>query len=295
MDPANGMTLHRFRCASKLMNPLEVSVVIPSRNRIDFLIRAVASVAGRFGRLIVVDDGSDIPVQDAIETGDLAAPELLLLRNDCAMGAAAARNRGCQEVSTEWILFIDNDDGLVSGAEERYLQAVDQVPQVDAWFGGTPSKKYAHHLSDVSRPHLGLRNILGGCSGVLVRRTALAQVGGFDVDMRSMQDWDLWIRLFQSTKLGFLGEHVIAYEHESPDKITHNLNLKYRGLRRLLIKHRRFFTAPERRYHVRRLRVLRLLRSGRHSLIGNWVRSGCWPLAVYYTFRWRKFVDSKHE
>lgn len=271
----------------------DVTVVIPTHNRIDYLHRALASVSGRFRQIIVIDDGSVMPVEDVFQRAGSA--DLLMLRNECAKGAAAARNIGCEKVQSQWILFLDDDDHLIPGAEQLYIDAAQNKPEVDVWFGGALRRNTWHQVDSVVRSQLGRRNIPGGFSGVFIRKFALNQVGGFDAQMRSMQDWDLWIRLFQRVNLGFLGERTVAYEHESPDKITHNLHSKYCGLRRLLRKHRKFFTVDERRFHIRRLKVLRLLLEGHRSLLGNWFRMRGWPFSLYYTFQWRRYIDLRCE
>jgi len=214
----------------------DVTVVIPTHNRIGYLNRALNSVLGRFEHIIIVDDGSKVAVGDAIRVS--VGQSCSLFRNERAKGAAAARNLGCQRVVTEWILFLDDDDMIIPDAKNRYEVAIQSAPEVDVWFGGIPCRKCSSLLTPVLRSHLTRRNMPGGCSGVLMRKAVFDSVGGFDVAMYSMQDWDLWIRLFQQAKLSFLGVDVVAYEHGSPGKITHNLSSKYCGLRRLLWKHR---------------------------------------------------------
>jgi glycosyltransferase involved in cell wall biosynthesis len=271
----------------------DITVVIPTQNRVDYLMRALKSASANSWQIIVVDDGSIMPTAEVLQHANRA--DFTILRNKYEKGAAAARNFGCESVQTEWILYLDDDDRLMPGAEQLYIDAVQSNPAVDVWFGGTHHLKTGHQVGLVARSQLGRRNILGGCSGVLIRKSVLDQAGGFDAQLPSMQDWDLWIRLFRIAKLHHLGKYTVVYEYESPDKITHNLHFKYCGLLRVLRKHRNFFTVDERHFHIRRLLVLRLLLEGHQSLLGNWIRMRGWPFALYYTYRWRKHINLRRE
>lgn len=93
------------------MNPLrpEVSIILPTYNRADTLMRAIGSVLNQtFGdwELIVVDDGST----DATPQLDFTIDPRIRLIRQKNQGVAAARNTGLASAKGHFIAFLDSDD-----------------------------------------------------------------------------------------------------------------------------------------------------------------------------------------
>jgi GT2 family glycosyltransferase len=105
----------------------DVSVIIPTYNRGDLLVRAVESVGRQTVQpreIIVVDDGStdDTPARCA-ELGD----RVLYVRIPNA-GVAGARNAGIACARGEWIALLDSDDTWEPTKLEVQLAACRQQP-----------------------------------------------------------------------------------------------------------------------------------------------------------------------
>jgi glycosyltransferase involved in cell wall biosynthesis len=86
-----------------------VSIIMPTFNRADTILRAVESVrAQRFQdwELIVIDDGSTDDTRDRLVGLD---PRLRVVAQE-NQGVGAARNRGLREARGELIAFLDSDD-----------------------------------------------------------------------------------------------------------------------------------------------------------------------------------------
>ena len=93
-------------------DPPHFSVIIPSHNRHDSLLRCIQSLAvqepapGRF-EVIVVDDGSTLPIElSSLPSGD--AFELRVVRQD-RKGPAGARNAGAEQARGKYLAFTDDD------------------------------------------------------------------------------------------------------------------------------------------------------------------------------------------
>jgi mycofactocin glycosyltransferase len=84
---------------------LDVTVLIPVRNRAALLDQCLTAV-GRTYPVIVVDDGSADPAAIA---GIAARHGATLLRRPVSGGPAAARNTGLAGISTDLIAFLDSD------------------------------------------------------------------------------------------------------------------------------------------------------------------------------------------
>lgn len=88
-----------------------VTVVIPTRNRPQLVVRAVRSALAQtcgVARVVVVVDGPDDATADALrDVGDKRIEWLVLPHSG---GANNARNIGAAVSTTEWIAFLDDDD-----------------------------------------------------------------------------------------------------------------------------------------------------------------------------------------
>lgn len=87
---------------------LRPDLVIPCHNDAPGLMRLLARARrlGCFARIIVVDDGSDRPLAQAIP----AASDLTILRSETSRGGGIARNRGLAEVTAPQVILADADD-----------------------------------------------------------------------------------------------------------------------------------------------------------------------------------------
>ncbi len=168
-----------------------VSVVIPTRDRPRLLLETVISVAAETYRpmqLIVVDDGSEIPVLRAeIEEAckSFASMEMAVIRNPASPGRGTARNRGLAVSRGEFVFFLDDDDLVAPQAIEHLRQALDAHPEAVAatcglvyfghWSGVPPWPRRTTCRERFWDAFYGVP--LGG-AGVLYRTEVLRRVGG---------------------------------------------------------------------------------------------------------------------
>ncbi|KIL97829.1 putative glycosyl transferase [Paramagnetospirillum magnetotacticum MS-1] len=184
----------------------DVSVVMPAFNNADTVGRALASIAAQTLRpmeVIVVDDGSTDETAQAVRAmaGRMNGIRLRLFRQP-NQGAGAARNRAVAAAQSTWLAFLDADDEWLSPKIERsmaVLAAGDLVMCSHNLFNVGPESEVlndsrARWLRNPADPYrsLFLRGFISS-STVVVRRDAVLAVGGFDVDLRSAQDYELWL------------------------------------------------------------------------------------------------------
>jgi GT2 family glycosyltransferase len=154
-----------------------VSVVVPTKNRLDSLERCVKSVRRqdytKF-EIIVVDDGSDI----AVTTEKIGGT---ILRNEKSRGAAAARNIGLDRAQGRFVIFLDDDAELATSTElSRAVKIADRVENCGALAfrqllaNGKASYMQPSHADVLSTAP----QFFSYC--VLMRREALKAVGGFE-------------------------------------------------------------------------------------------------------------------
>ena len=107
-----------------------VSVIIPAYNADQYLDACIASLKHQTTQealqIIVVDDGSDIPVT-------IQDPSVMLLVQPHA-GQSAARNLGLKHAQGEYIAFVDADDTLAPEWCERHLAAIGGADYVQSGY-----------------------------------------------------------------------------------------------------------------------------------------------------------------
>jgi mycofactocin system glycosyltransferase len=204
----------------------EVTVVVPVRDRADELDRALESLGSAFP-VIVVDDASLDPDRVAAVCARHSARYEHLESN---AGPGSARNHGADLATTEFLAFLDSDcvppiDWIVSLSAHFEDSAVAVVaPRIVGTSGSSNSHSRSarwscpldmgERASEVSE---GTRVPYVPSAALLVRRSALVGVEGFDVTFRYGEDVDLVWRLADA---GWLIRYdpAIVVEHNEPER-----------------------------------------------------------------------------
>lgn len=202
----------------------DVSVVIPTKDRLAVARRAIECALGQEDvvvEVIVVDDGGSDGTFDAL--ADAGEPRLRALRHESSRGPAAARNVGLASARGTWTAFLDDDDVWATHKLRTQLAA---AAEGDASFAFGDALVVDEDLvpnsHDPAPASVGLlgdllkhNSVPGGCSNVVARTDLLRRLGGFDVQLAVLADWDLWIRLAEVSRGARVGDVLVAYvEHE---------------------------------------------------------------------------------
>jgi glycosyltransferase involved in cell wall biosynthesis len=186
------------------------SVVIPTYNRADLVLRAVASVQRQSlgdWELLVVDDASTDDTKARIK--NLADPRIQYVRRDVNGGVAAAQNTGLDRAAGRYVLFLHSDDELMPEFLRRLSDALDRAPPA---IGGVEAGLEVVESGRTARRGPFLqgaddRALLAFQSGVhistLLLRRELATGVRFDESLRGVEDRDFCIRLLRRTTLAF--------------------------------------------------------------------------------------------
>ncbi|MEZ9799003.1 glycosyltransferase family 2 protein [Vibrio cyclitrophicus] len=181
---------------------MNISVIIPTKNRCEFLKRALASVLVQIrenDEIIIVDDASDTPQYDFIDDS-----RVKVIYNQISQGGAKSRNIGVDESRNEILMFLDDDDAWVEHKISSQLEIL-KSKSVSMVFSGklvvwdTDLQKVVRKIntnkSKIDTSGLCKCNYVGSTSSVAVRRSDFLSVGGFDSKLECFQDYDLWLRL----------------------------------------------------------------------------------------------------
>lgn len=221
-----------------------MSVVIPTRNRWPLLERALASVLGQEDvalEVVVVDEGSTDETPERLAA--IGDERMRKLRNEEPTGVANARNRGIGEARGEWVAFLDDDDFWApaklrsqlaacaeAGADFSFTGFVTTDPPLERRRVSSPPP-----AAGLDRAILGM-NVIGPPSSVMVRRSLLARVGGFDPSLSILADWDMWIRLAAAAPAAACAAPLTGYLTH-PENMHLDAEAGIEEFRRLRAKH----------------------------------------------------------
>lgn len=224
----------------------DVSVIIPTRDRPSLLRRSMASAVAQEGvavECIVVDDGSEVPVADVLAAE--LPPCIRVIRHDSPRGVPASRNAGIAAARGDWLAFLDDDDVWAPHKLRTQLAAARDRDAALAFAGALIVDGHGRPLqaSDPPPPGTDLSQVLltknvvpGGCSNLIARTTVIRAAGGFDTSFKTLEDWDLHLRLVRLENTAVVPEHLVAYT-------VHNGNIHCddeaieKDLQRLKAKH----------------------------------------------------------
>ena len=235
------------QCEPSATRPL-VSVVIPTRDRLELLRHAVNSVLKQSQadlELIIVDDASEDGTAGYLAELQRHYDRIRTLRNAVPCGGAGARNQGISHSRGQWIAFLDDDDEWLPEKLQRQLQLLDSSASAVACSCNFVMRFSSGRSKLVQVPpyatlqQLLLENELGSASLCICSSKVLRDIGGFDASLRSGQDQDLWVRVRQHGDVVVCGEPLVLYRAHAGRRITNNMQSQYIGARRFYFKHRR--------------------------------------------------------
>ncbi len=205
---------------------MNITVVIPTYNRYEFLKRALASVYAQtyvVGEVIVIDDGSIDNTSNIKED----FPKIVYIYQENA-GVSSARNLGIKNATYEWIAFLDSDDIWhidklqlqvqlhqsqpslkMSYTDENWIRndKVVKIPKKFRKFGGDIFDKCLSHC--IIAP-----------SATLLHRDLISEVGDFDESLEVCEDYDLWLRVALKNEIGLVDKPLITKYAGHEDQLS---------------------------------------------------------------------------
>lgn len=207
----------------------EVSVIIPTRDRVQQVRRALASARAQRDvaiEVVIVDDGSRNAI--ASELAALAAEDVRVIRNPRSRAPAGARNVGIDAAAAPWVAFLDDDDYWAPDKLRCQLDALARAGASWAWSGAAYVTEDGEMLwaeraptpEDARRQIPSGTVIPAGASNVIARRRLLLDLGGFDERIFHLPDWDMWLRLMLADAgAAHPAPHVAYVQH--PGMLSH--------------------------------------------------------------------------
>ena len=195
---------------------MNISVVIPTYNRIELLKRSIDSVINQTikpSEIIIVDDGS-IDGTEAMVKNKYDSLKLITQKNK---GASAARNSGIKASSGEWICFLDSDDEWKNDKLEKQIAAVANNSDYkffhsnEIWIKNgkriNQKKKHKKYGGDIFKKCLDMCRI--SPSSVLIDKNIFEEIGFFNENLVVCEDYELWLRICDKYEVFFIDEPLI--------------------------------------------------------------------------------------
>jgi glycosyltransferase involved in cell wall biosynthesis len=239
--------------------PKRVSVIVPTYNRSDCLVRALASIRAVEGPdlrfEIIVGDNGDCP-----RAAEVAAQFGARYVKAERPGASKARNAALALATGDYIAFLDDDDAWLPTHVRPHLKMLDQRPDLDGVIAQVRHadeqlRPYDTPAWPVTHPGEGdelVRRMLSGyfpqIGTVVVRASVRKKSGGFDAQLIGGEDLDWLMRLSGRHALGYVEVPCILFsqrqigEYDALQKLRVGFDRKV--FRRHALKQWRVWRSP---------------------------------------------------
>ena len=214
-----------------------VTVVIPTRNRLALLQRAIDSIDAQdydAVEVVVVDNQSDRPLGKA----ELRTRfDLRIFRNERMLPLPTNRNLGADLAQAEFLCFLDDDDSYLPMKLRQAVTVLVDDPILDFVYGDTRHVAADRVIRAGGPPDLTdfLRWRYIHMNSIMIRKAAFSR-SKFDEKMTTYEDVEFMSRLMRG---GFKGRHIpevhaIWNRDNRPDQMTRkNWKRAYQNWKRL--------------------------------------------------------------
>jgi GT2 family glycosyltransferase len=207
------------------MNPPQVSVVMTVLDGGRYLDEAVQSILDQtFSdfEFIILDDGSTDGTWERLADYAVWDTRIRLVRNPENLGVRRSLNQGLALAQGEYIARQDADDRSAPqrlAAQASFLGSHPEVGLVGTLVNvmdgdGAPlAAVFPDALDDAALQSLLLETCPICHGSVMLRRRCLDATGFYDEGMEEAEDYELWLRLAEVTRLANLGERLYHFRY----------------------------------------------------------------------------------
>lgn len=211
-----------------------VDIVVRTKDRPAFLARALDDVLAQtvedWTVVLVNDGGHPDPVDAAVARRPALDGRVRVVHLPVSLGRGGALNRGIDACRSSLLAWHDDDDTWHPDFLARtvsHLNTHDHVAvavRTEIVWERLEGDQYVELDREIFHPRmieptyfdqLRFNHIVP--IALLYRRAMHDAVGPVDIRLRSVSDWDFYLRLWRAGEVGFIDE-VLAYWHQRPDE-----------------------------------------------------------------------------
>ncbi|WP_144603312.1 glycosyltransferase family 2 protein [Algoriphagus algorifonticola] len=214
-----------------------LSTICPCYNQALYLEAAIDSVQAQTFQdweLIIVDDGSTDNTLEIAQKYAESDTRIKLIHQE-NKGLSAARNAGIRQATGEFLHFLDADDLIFPTAYQVIYQKSREDLKTSLWISSyTYFDQQDFHQHTFSEKQLHAIDFIRGNQAPPVahflKREMIQQIGGFDEQLKSCEDWDLWLRVTKSgTQIKTIPNLLARYRYVS-GSMSRNAKVMYFSL-----------------------------------------------------------------
>jgi len=204
-------------------HPPCVSIVLPTYDRLKFLAATIESIQRQSfadWELLIADDGSGPELRAYLKQLE-RPPRIRVLWLAHSGNLSAVRNAAIHRARGDYVAFVDSDDVWLPEKLELQLQSLRRhvtrgwsytgfifVDEADIPLSGHRAKACPAIAGRILDALIRAEAVLAQ-SSVIVRRSLLAKVGGYDASMYLCGDYELWMRLAQESEVDFIDQPLV--------------------------------------------------------------------------------------
>lgn len=214
----------------------KISAVITTWNRASFLRRAIQSVLTQsFAdfELLVFDNSSTDGTHDTVKS---FTDQRVRYIKHAPMGISGARNAALHAAQGEFIAFLDDDDEWLPSklGDQIAVFEKDRVGRVGFVYGAyvhirEETKKifetvYPRLRGNVYEYAVRHRDTLtGSASNPLLRKSAVIDAGGYDPEVKTGEDYEMFLRLAKKYDFEYVNAPVVNIYVHRGRRLSHQL------------------------------------------------------------------------
>ena len=210
----------------------KVSIIIPVYNGSNYLKEAIDSALAQTYKnleIIVINDGST----DGGKTEEIAksyGDKIRYIYQENG-GVAAALNKGIQTATGDYISWLSHDDLFIPQKTEIEMQVLEKLKTKETIIfsnfelinsnGKFLAKTDFLHGQSIEEFCQGIYPVsqaaVNGCT-TLISKKIFATVGLFDTNLRTSQDFEMWLKIFAKYDSYFIEQPLVKYRiHRKQD------------------------------------------------------------------------------
>lgn len=216
---------------------MEISIIIPVYNRAAVVGATLDSVLAQTHRplqVVLVDNDStdeSLQVLESFRQSHQSGDFNIVITHEGHHTAGAARNRGFEQATGEWVLFFDSDDLMKKDLVASYVKEIEKAERKHLALDIISARSTlvfpdgSHRQAPFHRHDLFAQHILHGqlaTQRYAVRRSFFASTDWWNIDLPRWNDWEVGLRLLLARPhVAYMGGRSrIIINHNGADSIT---------------------------------------------------------------------------
>jgi len=250
--------------AHKVVEHPIISIVIPTKNCLHYLPKAIKSIQIQNIsdiEILILDDNSTDETWHYLTQAAKCDQRIKPIKIIGEGGVSKVRNRGLSKARSQYIAFLDADDQWlprklssqlafhqsnlqVSLSFCNYIHVNEQNQDLGTCFDYWPTfKKYTKKNSTIDYQIITQQgaaiiyaeNVIG-TSGVMINTHTIKTKVNFDEKLKNAEDWDCWLKIALNDPIGFTNSADFVYLMRSNSESS-NMKLRLMQMQKIMRRH----------------------------------------------------------